>query len=106
MLGVTLQCQTKTRISWQAFSANSEPTQEEIDISRTVQLKDSFETGMITLYGSTGIAYPTKALNIPGHGWVPCSSRLSSNFTNDSSRLIIVHSTKYVTSNIWVTLAN
>lgn len=66
----------------------------------------SLETGMITLYGSTGIAYPTKALNIPGHGWVPCSSRLSSNFTNDSSRLIIVHSTKYVTSNIWVTLAN
>ena len=66
----------------------------------------SLEMGVITLYGRTGIAYPTKALNIPGHGWVPCSTRLSSNFTNDSSRLIIVHSTNYVTSNIWVTLAN
>lgn len=64
------------------------------------------EEGMITLYGSTGIAYPTKALNVPGHGWVPCSIRLTNNFTNDSSRLIIVHSKQYVSSNIWVTLAN
>lgn len=66
----------------------------------------SLEEGMITLYGRTGTAYPTKALNVPGYGWVPCSIRLTNNFTNDSSRLIIVHSRQYVTSNIWITLAN
>lgn len=66
----------------------------------------ALEEGTVTLYGSTGIAYPTRALNVPGHGLVPCSRRLSEQFTNDSSKLVVVHSTKYVTSDIWVTLSN
>ena len=66
----------------------------------------TLEEGIITLYGRTGKAYPTRALNVPGHGWVPCSMKLDDDFTNDSSRLIIVHSKQYVTSNIWITLAN
>lgn len=61
--------------------------------------------GYVTLIGSTGLHYENRALEIPGHGLVPCSKKLTNNFTNDSSELIVVvdDDEKYVTSSMWVT---
>lgn len=64
--------------------------------------------GFVTLIGSTGKAYRNRALEIPGFGMVPCSKRLKDNFTNDSTKLIVMidDEDQFVTSSTWVTLAN
>ena len=64
--------------------------------------------GYVTLIGSTGKAYRNRALEIPGYGMVPCSRRLKDNFTNHSSKLIVMvdEDDQYVTSSVWVTLMN
>lgn len=64
--------------------------------------------GFVTLIGSTGRPYRNKALDIPGYGMVPCSRRLKDNFTNDSSKLIVMvdDENQFVTSSVWVTLMN
>lgn len=64
--------------------------------------------GFVTLYGSTGKAYRNRALEVPGYGMVPCSRRLKDNFTNESSKLILMidDEEQFVTSSTWITLAN
>lgn len=69
------------------------------------------EAGYVNLYGSTGIRYRNRALNIPGYGWVPCSRKLQSDFTTDPNKLVVVISDPSdkehcVTSDIWVTRSN
>lgn len=69
------------------------------------------EAGYVNLYGSTGIRYRNRALNIPGYGWVPCSRKLQGNFTTNPRDLMIVisepsDSDHCVTSDIWVTRSN
>ena len=61
--------------------------------------------GSVILTGRTGIQYENRALLIPGHGYIPCSRKLSENFTNDSSQLVVVvdDDNRYVTSSMWVT---
>ena len=69
------------------------------------------EAGYMNLYGSTGIRYRNRALNIPGYGWVPCSRKLQGDFTTDPAKLMVVISDSsddehFVTSDIWVTRSN
>lgn len=79
-------------------------------MSRAIRLKpgEALKEGIVTLIGSTGKAYRNRALEIPGYGMVPCSRRLRDNFTNDSSKLIVMvdDDDQFVTSSIWVTLNN
>lgn len=79
-------------------------------MSRAIRLTpgETLKEGFVTLIGSTGKAYRNRALEIPGYGMVPCSRRLNDNFTNDSSKLIVMvdDDDKYVTSSVWVTLCN
>ena len=75
-------------------------------LTNTVSLKK----GNITLYGSTGIEYPSDALFIPSYGWVPCSMKLLKHFSNSPKDLKLVISEKDdkyipVTSKVWVTRA-
>ena len=84
--------------------------QKEYDMARIVELENgqTFRKGYITLIGSTGKRYSNLALNIPGYGMVPCSRKLSNDFTNQSDDLLLVISERDdvvapVTSNIWVT---
>lgn len=65
--------------------------------------------GYISLTGSTGKLYNSRALLVPEYGWIPCSMRLRANFTCAPEKLTLVieeHSDpqKSVTSKIWVTL--
>lgn len=82
-------------------------------MARIVELGNgkTFKRGYITLYGSTGKSYTNLALDIPGYGMVPCSMKLSRNFTNQSDDLMLVISERDdsnapVTSDIWVTRRN
>lgn len=79
-----------------------------IDLSN---IKGNLKEGTITLYGSTGLEYSNKALNVPGYGWVPCSKKLQSNFSTNPSCLMLVitepqDTYRPVTSDIWVTRSN
>lgn len=67
----------------------------------------NLKEGFVTLIGSTGKSYRNRALEIPGMGMVPCSRRLKDNFTNDSTKLIVMidDEDQFVTSSTWVTLA-
>lgn len=47
------------------------------------QKKMDFKVGYITLYGSTGKEYRSKALYVPNYDWVPCSRRLCGDFTTE-----------------------
>ena len=74
------------------------------------QNKVDFKVGYITLYGSTGKEYRSKALYVPDYGWVPCSRRLCGDFTTESTKLQLVISSaedvcRPVTSDIWITRA-
>lgn len=82
-------------------------------MARIVELGNgkTFKKGYITLYSSTGKSYTNLALDIPGYGMVPCSMKLSRNFTNLSDNLMLVISEREdqyapVTSAIWVTRRN
>ena len=82
-------------------------------MARIVELGNgkTFKKGYITLYGSTGKSYTNLALDIPGYGMVPCSMKLSRDFTNVSDNLMLVISERDdrhapVTSDIWVTRRN
>lgn len=79
-------------------------------MARVVKLENgqTLKKGYITLVGSTGKRYCNLALEIPGYGMVPCSKRLSKDFTNQSDDLLLVISefddvAAPVTSKIWVT---
>lgn len=77
----------------------------------SIKGSSNIEVGYMNLYGSTGIRYRNRALNIPGYGWVPCSRKLQGDFTTDPAKLMVVISdssddSHCVTSDIWVTRSN
>ena len=71
----------------------------------------ALKAGYMNLYGSTGIRYRNRAIQVPGYGWVPCSRKLQNNFSTDPSELMLVISesddpNRPVTSDIWITRSN
>lgn len=71
----------------------------------------ALKAGYMNLYGSTGIRYRNRAINVPGYGWVPCSRKLQANFSTNPSELMLVISEpndhgRPVTSDIWITRSN
>lgn len=82
-------------------------------MARIIELKKgiTFNRGYINLYGSTGLCYRTLSLDIPGYGMVPCSRKLSIDFSSLSDDLMLVISERDdvnapITSKIWVTRRN
>ena len=76
-------------------------------LSKDLKLAEPLEVGEVILKGATGINYKQKAMKIPEYGWIPCSQRLCSNFTNLPQHLVLVLSEegdidKLVTSDIWL----
>ena len=76
-------------------------------------IKDAsqIKSGHVILQGSTSKTYRNRALFIPEYGWVPCSIKLTSNFTTNPQDLMIVESESGdsyipITSPIWVTRSN
>ena len=76
-------------------------------------IKDASEIkcGHVILHGTTSKTYRNRALFIPKYGWVPCSIKLTNNFTTNPKELMVVESEpgdSYipVTSPIWVTRSN
>lgn len=69
------------------------------------------EVGYMDFYGTTGKRYRSRAMNILGYGWVPCSRKLQCDFTTDPTKLVVVISEPSgidhcVTSDIWVNRSN
>ena len=72
-----------------------------------LKLTEPFKVGWISLYGRWGKLYIHKALNVPGYGWIPCSTKLQLDFTNDPKHLVIIKSDQNdsdppVTSDVWI----
>ena len=79
-----------------------------ISLSHELNLTQPLEEGSVILTGSTGINYRNKALRVPGYGWVPCSQKLSRDFSNMPVDLMLVIEEcgdviQCVTSSIWIT---
>lgn len=77
----------------------------------TLESSSALKAGYMNLYGSTGIRYRNRAIEVPGYGWVPCSRKLQSNFSTNPSELMLVISEptdneRPVTSDIWITRSN